>query len=194
MIALPNKKYNIIYADPPWQYNKGVYQDNGRKDRLLEEQYQTMSKKEIENLPIKKLADKDCALFLWVTDSHLCDGLELIKKWGFTYKTIAFVWVKKTNKGNLCANVGSWTMKNTEICLLGTKGNMLKYKNKNNIFQLVEAERSKHSKKPEEVRKRIEELFPNTYKIELFARQKAEGWNVWGNEVESDIHIDIDKI
>jgi len=145
-------------------------------------------------LPIKKLADKDCALFLWVTDSHLCDGLELIKKWGFTYKTIAFVWVKKTNKGNLCANVGSWTMKNTEICLLGTKGNMLKYKNKNNIFQLVEAERSKHSKKPEEVRKRIEELFPNTYKIELFARQKAEGWNVWGNEVESDIHIDIDKI
>jgi len=189
-----NKKYNIIYADPPWQYNKGVYQDNGRKDRLLEEQYQTMSKKEIENLPIKKLADKDCALFLWVTDSHLCDGLELIKKWGFTYKTIAFVWVKKTNKGNLCANVGSWTMKNTEICLLGTKGNMLKYKNKNNIFQLVEAERSKHSKKPEEVRKRIEELFPNTYKIELFARQKAEGWNVWGNEVESDIHIDIDKI
>ena len=183
MIALPNKKYNIIYADPPWQYNKGVYQDNGRKDRLLEEQYQTMSKKEIENLPIKKLADKDCALFLWVTDSHLCDGLELIKKWGFTYKTIAFVWVKKTNKGNLCANVGSWTMKNTEICLLGTKGNMLKYKNKNNIFQLVEAERSKHSKKPEEVRKRIEELFPNTYKIELFARQKTEGWDCWGNEV-----------
>jgi len=128
------KKYNIIYADPPWQYNKGVYQDNGRQDRLLSEQYPTMSKKEIEDLPIKNLTDKDCALFLWVTDSHLLNGLELMKKWGFTYKTIVFVWVKKTNKGNVCANVGAWTMKNTEICLLGTKGSMLKYKNKNNIF------------------------------------------------------------
>ncbi len=189
-----DKKYNIIYADPPWNYNKGVYQDNNRPERKINEQYNTMTFKELKELPIKNISYNDCALFLWVTDSHLEEGLKLIKEWGFKYKTIAFVWIKKTRNGALCSNVGAWTMKNTEICLLATKGNMLKYKLKNNIKQLVEAERTIHSKKPDEVRDRIEQLFGNLPRIELFARQKVEGWDVWGNEVESDIHISVDKI
>ena len=155
-----------IYADPAWGFNKGVYQDNGRKDRLIDEQYPTMTKKELQQLPVKEIADKDCALFLWVTDSHLKEGIELMESWGFTYRTIVFIWKKITNKGNTCANVGAWTMKNCEVCILGAKGNMLQHKKANNIFQLIEAERTKHSKKPIEAIERIEKLFGDLPRVE----------------------------
>ena len=85
-----------------------------------------MTKKELQQLPVKEIADKDCALFLWVTDSHLKEGIELMEAWGFTYRTIVFIWKKITNKGNTCANVGAWTMKNCEVCILGAKP---KYRN-----------------------------------------------------------------
>lgn len=192
MIPFPNKKYQIIYADPPWDFNRGVYQDNNRKDRIINEEYPTMDSKEIKELPIIEILNKNAALFLWVTDSHLKEGIELIEKWGFTYRTIAFVWKKITKNNKTCANVGAWTMKNCEICLLGIKGNMLQYKKKNNVFQFVEAIRTKHSKKPIEVRRRIFELFGDLPRIELFARppkdrlfedESYKGWDVWGNEV-----------
>lgn len=182
-------EYNVIYADPPWKFNKGVYQDNGRSDRMINEQYGTMSKKALLNLPINKLAHKDAALFLWVTDSHLKDGIELIEGWGFQYRTIVFIWKKITKNGKTCANVGAWTMKNCEVCLLGIRGNMLQHKKANNVFQLIESERTKHSRKPIETKKRIETLFAGLPKLELFCREKTEGWHSWGNEVESDIEI-----
>lgn len=189
-------KYSIIYADPAWQFSKGVYQETFpkrkqvRKERLVDDKYSTMTKQQIQELPVKNISNCDCALFLWVTDSHLKDGIELIEKWGFKYRTIAFIWRKITNKGNTCANVGAWTMKNCEICLLGIKGAMLKHKKANNVFQLIEAERTEHSTKPNEARKRIIKLFGNDLpKIELFARQKHEGWDVWGNEVENSINL-----
>jgi site-specific DNA-methyltransferase (adenine-specific) len=106
-----------------------------------------------------------------------------MESWGFKYVTIAFVWEKKTKTGKTVANLGAWTMKNYEICLFGTKGSMLKYKQVNNIYQKVEAERTKHSKKPQEVRNRIELLFGDLPRIELFARETTPGWEVWGNEV-----------
>lgn len=176
------KKYNVIYADPAWKYNKGVFQDSGRGDRLLP--YQTMSIEEIKALPINTISDKDCACFMWVTDSHLKQGIEVLEAWGFKYKTIAFIWKKITNKGNTCATVGAWTMKNCEICLLGTKGNMLKHKVSNNTFQLIEAERTENSKKPMETRTKIESIFPNLPRVELFARQKVEGWDAMGFDVD----------
>lgn len=182
-------EYNVIYADPPWKFNKGVYQDNGRSDRMINEQYGTMSKKALLNLPINKLTHKDAALFLWVTDSHLKDGIELIEGWGFQYRTIVFIWKKITKNGKTCANVGAWTMKNCEVCLLGIRGNMLQHKKANNVFQLIESERTKHSRKPIETKKRIETLFAGLPKLELFCREKTEGWHSWGNEVESDIEI-----
>lgn len=183
------KKYNIIYVDPPWHFSKGVYQDNGRTDREMKDQYHTETKAGIEGLYIKGISQDDAALFLWVTDSHLIDGIDLIKKWGFKYRTIAFIWHKVTKNGKTCANVGAWTMKNCEICLLGVKGNMLQHKKVNNIFQIVIEERTKHSRKPEKVRQNIELLFGDLPRIELFARNKSEGWDVWGNEVDSDIDL-----
>jgi site-specific DNA-methyltransferase (adenine-specific) len=120
---------------------------------------------------------------LWATDAHIPEALEVIKAWGFKYVTIIFIWSKKTKSGKQAATLGSWTMKNCELCLFGTKGRMLQYKKTNNIYQLIEAARTKHSKKPEEARERIERLFGDLPRIELFAREKTPGWDVWGNEV-----------
>ena len=155
----------------------------------MDKHYPTQHKDWIRRLPVDNIADKDCALFLWATDAHLKEGIETIESWGFKYITVAFIWEKLSCKGNPIANLGAWTMKNAELCLLGTKGTMLKHKKVNNIYQLVRAERTEHSKKPEQIRKNIELLFGDLPRIELFARQKTEGWDVWGDEVESDIDL-----
>jgi|TARA_R100000482_G_C5067225_1_gene119800 site-specific DNA-methyltransferase (adenine-specific) len=149
----------------------------------MDKHYPTQSKTWIKDLPVNNIINDDCALFLWTTDAHIKDAIQTMESWGFKYVTIAFVWEKKTKTGKTVANLGAWTMKNYEICLFGTKGSMLKHKQVNNIYQKVEAERTKHSKKPQEVRNRIELLFGDLPRIELFAREKADGWDVWGNEV-----------
>ena len=184
------KKYQIIYADPPWNFSsKELQKYNGVRFTSIEKHYKTQKNDWIYDLPVKNIVDSDCALFLWVTDAHLKEGIKTIESWGFKYITVVFVWEKKTKTGKTVANLGAWTMKNYELCLLGTKGSMLKHKKVNNIYQKVEAERTTHSKKPEQVRRNIELLFGNLSRIELFAREKTEGWDVWGNEVESDIEL-----
>jgi len=188
VIDLPNKKYNIIYADPPWHYGSksAVNNTTGRAIKPLSDHYSTMSLQELKNMPIKNMTKDDAACFMWVTDSHIDEALEVLRSWGFAYKTIAFNWVKTTSKGNYCKNVAPWTMKSSEICLLGIKGRMTKYKQANNIESLVIAQRTQHSQKPNEVRKRIEDLFGDLPRIELFARQKTDGWDVWGDEIVDD--------
>tara|TARA_B100001059_G_C17612452_1_gene465290 strand:- start:223 stop:777 length:555 start_codon:yes stop_codon:yes gene_type:complete len=184
MIPFPKKKYNIIYADPAWKFSSAKYQDGNRGfGNRVENFYPTMTSKEICNLPIENIADKDCILFLWTTDSHLLEALEVIKSWGFKYKTIGFTWVKQYKSGSYCYNFGSYTLKSTEICLIGLKGKLKNIKKTNNVKGLVFAERTKHSKKPDIIRKKIVELCGDLPKIELFARQKVEGWDCWGNEV-----------
>tara|TARA_Y100000385_G_C12840699_1_gene528670 strand:+ start:69 stop:623 length:555 start_codon:yes stop_codon:yes gene_type:complete len=184
-MELPDKKYSIIYADPPWHYGSksAVNNSTGNTIVSLQEHYKTMTLTEIKSLPVQNITTADAACFMWVTDSHLDEALAVFKAWNFKYKTIAFNWIKTTVKGNFCKNVAPWTMKSSEICLLGIKGQMTKYKQKNNIESLVIAERTKHSKKPQEVRDRIDLLFGNLPRIELFARNKTPGWDVWGNEV-----------
>ena len=188
VIDLPNKKYNIIYADPPWHYGSksAVNNTTGSAIKPLSDHYSTMSLQELKNMPIKNMTKDDAACFMWVTDSHIDEALEVLRSWGFAYKTIAFNWVKTTSKGNYCKNVAPWTMKSSEICLLGIKGRMTKYKQANNIESLVIAQRTQHSQKPNEVRKRIEDLFGDLPRIELFARQKTDGWDVWGDEILDD--------
>ncbi len=194
------KKYQIVYADPPWSYSRGVFQKwrpiNNGKDRVLSDFYPSMTERQLCDLKIKDISDNDCSLFMWFTYSHFPQALRICESWGFKYKTIAFVWVKRSNKGNLLSNIGSWTMGNSEAVLIATKGNMLKHKKRNDIKQLIEPfttlrlkGNNGHSKKPNVVRERIEALFGDLPRIELFARQKTEGWDVWGNEVKSDINL-----
>jgi len=179
-----SKKYQIIYADPPWKFTSKKFQDGGRSfDKMESNHYPTMSTKELSNLPIRKIIAENAACFLWVVDSHLKEGIHVLEQWGFTYKTIAFNWIKTSKNDKRFYNFSPWTLKSWEIVLLGTKGKMGQYKQLNNIKGLVEAERTRHSRKPDEVRKRIEFLFGDIPKVELFARTSSPGWDVWGNEL-----------
>jgi site-specific DNA-methyltransferase (adenine-specific) len=185
------KKYQIIYADPPWDFGGGgVYQDGGRDIRKTSDEYTLTKTDKLIDLPINKIADDNALLFMWTTDQHIPDALKLMEAWGFRYCTVAFYWVKKYHTGSTCFNVGCWTMKSVEQVLLGLRGKPMHLKKTRNIKQLVEAERTVHSRKPEEVRRRIVELVGDIPRIELFARKKTEGWDVWGNEVESDITLE----
>ena len=179
------KKYQIIYADPPWKYNSRA----NHKTRFrggAEGHYPLMSMEEIRALPINRLADKNCALFMWATFPYLDEQIKLFEHWGFEYKTLGFLWIKANKiNGFPFFGVGFYSKSNAEICLLGIKGRMKPITNK--VSQVVLAPRGEHSQKPKEVRNKIVELFGNLPRIELFARQKTEGWDVWGNEVESDI-------
>jgi N6-adenosine-specific RNA methylase IME4 len=177
-----NKKYQIIYADPAWSYGDKMSGKGGANDH-----YKTMTNEEIYSLPVKDIAEKDSVLFLWATSPLLPEAIETIKRWGFKFKTIAFCWNKKHKSGKWVSNMGRWTMGNIEICLLGVRGKPKRVIK--NVKQLVIAERKRHSEKPQEVRERIVELMGDLPRVELFARQKTEGWDVWGNEVDSDIII-----
>lgn len=175
-----DKKYNIIYADPPWAYQ--VWSDKG-KGRSAESHYPTMSKTDIQNLPAHRICEKDCVLFLWVTAPCLEQGLELISAWGFTYKTVAFTWVKQNKKSDsFFTGMGYYTRANAEYCLIATKGKILERKSRA-VHSVVCSHIERHSKKPNEVRDRIVQLFGDLPRIELFARQYADGWDCWGNEV-----------
>ena len=179
------KKYSIIYADPPWKYK--VYSPKGL-GRSAESHYPTMDTEAICSLPVQELAEKDCALFLWVTLPCLLDGLSVLKAWGFTYKTIAFVWVKQNRKSDsLFWGMGHWTRSNCEFCILATKGHPKRVSA--GVHQVIMCHIEEHSKKPQEARDRIVLLMGDVSRIELFARQKTDGWDVWGNEVASDVEL-----
>ena len=177
--ALPAKKYNIIYADPPWSYH--TWSGKGKEKKSAENHYPCMKKEEIQQLPVPDICAQDCVLFLWVTFPCLEEGLELIKKWGFTYKTCGFTWVKKNKVADTWfTGLGYWTRANAELCLLATKGSPKRLSKA--VNQVVDARIRAHSQKPDEVRDRIVELMGGLPRIELFARSAAEGWDCWGNE------------
>lgn len=177
------KKYNIIYADPPWKYQGGI------KRGAASEHYPVISLDEICALPVSKFAADDCALFLWVTFPKLEECFEVIKAWGFTYRTVAFVWVKQTKKSrDWFTGCGWWTRANAEICLLATKGKPQRLSK--SVRQLIVSPVEQHSKKPDETRDRIVELMGDLPRLELFARQSPSGWDVWGNEVLNDVWIE----
>lgn len=168
------RKYNIIYADPPWRY-----WESGNKNQALH--YTTMTIDEICGLPIKNIADDDCVLFLWVTYPILQEAFKVIEAWGFKYSTAAFVWVKKNKQQDSpFIGCGAWTRANSEICLLATKGNVMRLDA--GISQIIESPIEEHSKKPDIVRELITRLVGELPRVELFCRYPAQGWDVWGNE------------
>ena len=147
-----------------------------------------MNIRELCALPVADIAAKDSALFLWATLPQLPEALQLIEAWGFKYKTCGFTWVKRNKKSNSWFfGLGYWTRANAELCLIGTKGKISRSSNK--ISQVIDEPIEEHSKKPDIVREKIVQLMGDLPKIELFARQKAKGWDVWGNEVISDIDM-----
>lgn len=178
-------KYQIIYADPPWSYNDKM----SGHSFSLDHEYDTQTKDWIAKLPINEVTDNDSVLFLWAVSPQIPEALEVMKAWGYKYKTVAFCWSKTTKTGKKVSNLGRWTMGNVELCLLGVKGKPNSWRQDKSVKQLVVAERTRHSAKPDEVRNRIVSLLGDKTRLELFAREKTEGWHTWGNEVENDLEL-----
>ena len=154
----------------------------------MEKHYSTMKTADIEALPVSELADDDCTLFLWATFPMLPDALDVIRAWGFQFKTVAFVWVKLAPKSDtIFWGLGSWTRSNAEICLLAVRGHPRRLAN--NVHQVIISHVEEHSKKPDEARRRILAPMGDLPRVELFARQTPPGWDVWGNEVDCTIDL-----
>ncbi len=186
-MKLPNKKYQIIYADPAWQYNSrpSPNQIGKYKSTKAKTYYETMTFEEIKSLKVNEIANKDCYLFLWVTFPLLPRCLEIFKVWGFEYKTLGFSWIKTNiGDGKPYFGIGYYTKSNCEVCLMGIKGKPSKQSDY--VSSVVISSREGHSKKPSIVREKIIELCGDVPRIELFAREKIEGWDVWGNEIPKD--------
>lgn len=175
-----NKKYDIVYADPPWDY-KGQKQTGKQKETTggAITHYPTMKLKEM--IPaFKPLLDEqtadDCLLFMWTSSPHLDQSIALGLGWGFKYATVAFVWYKQRK------NPGFYTMSSCELCLVFKKGKIPQPRGARNIEQLVSELRREHSRKPDKVRSNIEKMFPTQKKLEMFSRTTVEGWDPFGNE------------
>lgn len=176
------KKYQIIYADPPWSYKDKSKSHGGG----AESHYPCMSISDICKMDIP--AEDNSVLLMWTTYPQLEEAFKVISAWGFVYKTCAFTWVKTNKDGSIYMGMGRYTRANAEICLLAKRGNGIKRQSAS-IFNTQVHGRSKHSQKPIKFKEDIVRLFGDLPRIELFAREKTEGWDVWGNEVESDIEL-----
>ena len=175
----PNKKYSIIYADPPWDY-KGQLQhtgSGGKDSGGAVRHYPTVSVSEMKTWDVASISEEDCLLFMWSSSPHLDQAIQLGKAWGFRWATVAFVWDKQR------LNPGFYTMSQCELCLVFRRGKIPQPRGARNMRQLVQIKRTRHSEKPEAVRERIEKMFPHQCKIELFARKRHQGWDAWGLEI-----------
>lgn len=178
-------RFQIVYADPAWQYG-----DAGVRGGV-DHHYPTMPIDQICRLPVDLLAAPDAALFLWTTWPFIAEALQVITAWGFKYKTCAFAWVKTTAAGKDAMGLGHWTRGNTEPCLLATRGKPKRIDagvrqvilDETFTEETLFAPRAAHSAKPAVARERIVRLLGDVPRLELFARQRVEGWHAWGNEL-----------
>ena len=188
-----SKKYQVILADPPWKYNSRANHNTKFRGGAYGH-YDLMTTWDICKLPIKDISDPEGSiLFLWATFPMIQDAFKVIQAWGFTYKTVGFTWCK-LNPRTLTPffGVGHYTKSNAEICLIATRGKMLKPA-VNTVSSLILSPRREHSRKPDEQYDGIEAMYPDLTKLELFARHKRPGWDVWGNEIQSDIELNRDQ-
>ena len=178
-------RYRTILADPPWQFSNRTGKEAPEHKRLG--RYGTMTLEEIKALPVSRIAAPQSHLYLWVPNALILEGFEVMKRWGFTYKTCAFSWMKAdpyrlfADDMTPVAGLGYWTRANTEPCLLATRGKP--HRSNADVRQGIIAPRREHSRKPDCVHERIERLVAGPY-LELFARQRRKGWTCFGNEVD----------
>ena len=169
-VPFPDKKYSVIYADPPWRYKI----DNTGYIRYMH--YPRMKTSEICSLDVRDISEDDSVLYLWSTVPHLPDALEVVKAWGFSYRS-QYVWVKDR------MGTGWWVRNQHELLLVCKKGKISPPLPEQRRTSLIESPRRKHSQKPDCVRELLSDLYPDIPKIELFARERFAGWDAWGNEI-----------
>ena len=174
--------YQIVYADPPWDYAGKTQHTSKTAVASAKDHYNTMKLEDLKKLKVADVCDKNCLLFMWSSSPHLAQAIELMKAWGFEYKTVAFVWDKEKT------NPGYYTLSQCELVLVGKRGVFPARGSRKERQYLCEM-RGRHSEKPAEIRSRIERMFPTVKKLEMFARTKCDGWDVFGNEVEGSITL-----
>jgi N6-adenosine-specific RNA methylase IME4 len=169
------KMFSIFYVDPPWDY-KGQTQHHGSpKASSASKHYNCLKFSDLAAMDIDYIADDDALMFLWTSSPHLNQAIKLLESWGFKYTTVGFVWDKKRS------NPGYYTMSQCELCIIGKKGKIPQPRGARNIKQFFSEKRTTHSTKPAEIRKRIELMFPQHSKVELFARNHVNGWTCIGD-------------
>ena len=176
-------KFSIVYADPPWDYDGRIQHNGVNTTGSASCHYDTMKIQQIKELDVSAKCEKDALLFLWTSSPHLDQAMELIKAWGFTYKTIAFVWDKQR------VVPGYYTLSQCEICLVGKRGKIPTPRGTRNEKQFLSELRGEHSAKPTEIRERISRMFPTQKKLEMFARTAPDGWSIWGNELPNSVEL-----
>lgn len=177
-MSLPTGPFACVLADPPWHFR--TFSGDSSVPTQAADPYDTMSLEDLKALPVADVTAPDCALFLWIVDAHLEEALAVGAAWGFTYKTSAFVWVKSKLGGYPHVGMGYWTRKQTETCLLFTKGAPKRLGK--GVEQIIHCPRGAHSAKPDQQYDAIERLVGGP-RLELFARSQRPGWSAWGNEV-----------
>jgi N6-adenosine-specific RNA methylase IME4 len=179
----PSVQYDVVLCDPPWSYS-------GSQDKwgAAAKFYPTMSDADLLSLPVKQLLHSRSVVFMWATGPRLDAALDLLRGWGLAYRGVGFVWVKTKQDGTPVGAQGvrpSVVKPTTELVLVGSlckSGRPLKLSDES-IRQVVMAPRMEHSRKPDAVHERIDQMYPGMRKIELFARRPYPGWDVWGNEI-----------
>lgn len=180
------KKYRVILADPPWQYTTVGATSPSRR---TENHYNTMSRVDLLQMPIADISVDRAVLFMWACWPLIDEALELIKAWGFTYKTLAWEWIKMNpNNMGIAIGMGNYTKSNPEPCLLAFRGDPIPVA-VHDVTSVIMSPLQEHSRKPEVQYNRIEALYPQGPYLELFARRRREGWDVFGNEVEGSINL-----
>lgn len=189
IIDPPQKgKYQLIYADPPWQFNtfnmKGKTLEERGQQHAPDKHYQCQDLDWIKSLPVNDWAAPNAILFMWVSDPLLKQAFEVMEAWGFQYKTVGFTWAKKARKSpdKWHIGLGFYTRANPEMCLLGRKGKKSIPRAFKGVRQLVVEPVREHSRKPDRVREDIVTLFGDLPRLEMFARTSTPGWDSWGNE------------
>lgn len=179
----PTSKYQLILCDPSWPYKKYANDKidlNDSKRRITP--YRPMSVEQIKALPVGNIAEKDSVLLLWSTGPHNKTALDVIEAWGFKYVTWQYSWLKRNkNIHSFHFGYGHYTGSNTEICLLAKKGKGLPVL-RHDVKQIFDGPVTEHSKKPNVFRQRTVDMFGDVSRIELFARTKVHGWDVWGDD------------
>lgn len=184
----PDKKYNVIYADPPWKY--GCWYKSEKVKRNAADHYPVLANEDLQALPVSAIAADDAVLFLWAIYPCLPQAIALLAPWGFNYCTAAFTWVKRNKSGvGWFWGLGNYTRANAEICLLARRGRGLP-RCSHSVHSVLDTPIRAHSQKPDETRDRIVQLFGNVPRIELFARTTTPGWDAWGNEIASNPELE----
>jgi len=177
--------YSIVYCDPPWNYAGRQQHGTKEANASAADHYSTVTTEDLKRLSVPAICAKDALCFMWTSSPHLEQAISLMKAWSFEYKTIAFVWYKQRT------NPGYYTLSECEVVLVGKRkgGKIPEPRGARNVRQFLSELRGEHSAKPADIRLRIEAMFPTQRKIELFARDKTDGWSAWGDEVQSDVTL-----